>query len=75
MFCLLVGSMAFMSIRKQKRVTVSLFDARKNAAKEKEKQDRRDSDHVTEEEEIEFSRMDQENVPLMASSSNPLEVI
>lgn len=73
MFCLLIGSMAFMSVRKQKRVSASLFDQRKQTLKQKK--GRRGSDFFNEEEEIEFTKIDQESVPLVESSSNPLEVV
>jgi hypothetical protein len=70
MFCLLIGSMAVMSVRRQKRVNSSLFDQRKQAAQQKNKGKKHN-----EEEEIEFTRLDIESVPLIESSSNPLEVI
>jgi hypothetical protein len=79
MFCLLIGSMAVMSVRRQKRATSSLFDQRKQAAKQKNK-GKKGSDFSNEEEEVEFTRVDLERldlemVPLVESSSNPLEVI
>ena len=64
--------MAFMSVRKQKRVSASLFDQRKQTLKQKK--GRRGSDFFNEEE-IEFTKIDQESVPLVESSSNPLEVV
>ena len=63
-----------MNVRKQKRANASLFDQRKN------KKSRRSSDYDQEgqnntEHEIEFSRVDEEVVPLVETSSNPLAVI
>lgn len=77
MFCLLIGSMAAMSVRRQKRFNTSLFDQRKRAANERNKGKRRGSDFHNEEEEIEFTNMNNnsETVPLVENSSNPLEVI
>jgi hypothetical protein len=80
MFCLLIGSMAFMSVKRQKKVSASLFDQRKQAAAPPKppptQRGRRDSDAHTNGEEVEMARIDRETVPLlMENSSNPLEVI
>jgi len=80
MICVVLGSMALISVRRLKRVTASLFDKRKMAAREesrKAKEKRRSSEYVEshQDEEIEFSRIDQETVPLVDTSSNPLEII
>jgi hypothetical protein len=77
MICLVIGSLAFASVRRQKRLSASLFDQRKQglAQQAKPPRGRRNSD-VEEEEVIEFSSMtNQEMVPLVVTSSNPLEVI
>jgi hypothetical protein len=71
-FCFLFGAMALASVRGQKRLGASLFDQRKIGAQQKPR-GRRSSD--AEEEMIEFTRVDQESVPLVDTSSNPLEVI
>ena len=81
MICVVVGSMAFMSVRRQKRNTASLFDQRKlaaEAARQQAKKAKRGSEYMenNQDEEIEFTRLDQEEtVPLVDSSSNPLEII
>ena len=73
MFCVLVGSMAFVSVRRQKRLSASLFDQRKQGTQTRPR-GRRDSDAM--EVEIEFSKVDtQETVPLVDTSNNPLEII
>ena len=79
MICALVGLMAFLSVRRQKRASASLFDQRKlaaEAARAKAKAGRR-SDYVesTQDEEIEFTSVNDEIVPLMETSSNPLEIV
>jgi hypothetical protein len=79
MICALVGLMAFLSVRRQKRATASLFDQRKiaaEAARAKAKAARR-SDYVesTQDEEIEFTNVNDEIVPLMETTSNPLEIV
>jgi hypothetical protein len=71
-FCFLIGAMALTSVRRQKRIGASLFDQRKIGAQQKPRE-RRSSD--AEEEMVEFIRVDQESVPLVDTSSNPLEVI
>lgn len=88
MFCLLIGSLAFASVRKQKRLSASLFDQRKQgingtaATPQQPPRGRRDSNLVTpdsreSEEEIEFTPMtNQETIPLVRVDSNSrLEII
>eukprot|EP00173_Palmaria_palmata_P002654 Plantae.Rhodophyta-Palmaria_palmata.ctg27723.p1 GENE.Plantae.Rhodophyta-Palmaria_palmata.ctg27723~~Plantae.Rhodophyta-Palmaria_palmata.ctg27723.p1 ORF type:complete len:137 (-),score=11.69 Plantae.Rhodophyta-Palmaria_palmata.ctg27723:337-747(-) len=71
MFCLLLGSMAAMRIRKEKRVSASLFDQRSQGGADKppDPRKRRNSDgirpHVIE----------QEMTPLVSTNGNPLEVV
>ena len=84
MFCLLIGSVAFSSARRQKAVTASLFEQRKHGAQQKPRR-RRDSDWEREQEQgdtIEFTQIvpedgerAEETVPLMETSNNPLEVV
>lgn len=73
-----------MSVRRQKRVSASLFEQRKlaaEAARQQAKKARRSSEYVenNQDEEIEFTRIDQqqqdEMIPLVDTSSNPLEII
>lgn len=83
--CLLLGVLALMNVRRQKRANASLFDQRKQASEAAAaKRRRRSSDyeeglngssHSNPELEIEFSRIDEETVPLVETSSNPLAVI
>ena len=73
MFCCLIGGMALMSVKRQKRVSDSLFDQRKERQQESKRRGRRESDII--QEDVELTRMEQETVPLVESSSNPLEVI
>lgn len=73
MFCCLIGGMALMSVKRQKRVSASLFDQRKERQQESKRRGRRESDII--QEDVELTRMEQETVPLVESSSNPLEVI
>jgi hypothetical protein len=70
MFCFLLGSMAFASVKKQKRLSASLFDQRKRGVQLNGRHQRDTGEEV-----IEFSRIEEESVPLVHSSSNPLEVI
>ena len=69
--CVLIGAIAFMSVRREKRVSASLFDQRKLA--EQAKRNRRDSsnDNKTS---IEMTRLE-ETVPLTAMSSSDLEEV
>lgn len=73
--------MAFMSVRRQQRANASLFDQRKlaaEAARLKAKRARRSSEYVEshQDEEIEFTNTHlEETVPLVDTSSNPLEII
>ena len=62
-----------MSVKRQKRVSDSLFDQRKERQQESKRRGRRESDII--QEDVELTRMEQETVPLVESSSNPLEVI
>jgi len=62
-----------MSVKRQKRVSASLFDQRKERQQESKRRGRRESDII--QEDVELTRMEQETVPLVESSSNPLEVI
>lgn len=75
-FCLLIGSLAIVSVKKQKRLSFSLFDQRKQQrANTTANNGKRSSDFVTEDdEEIEFTPMtnqlQKEKVPLMEISNN-----
>ena len=62
-----------MSVKRQKRVSASLFDQRKERQQESKRRGRRESDII--QEDVELTRMEQETVPLVERSSNPLEVI
>lgn len=67
------------SVKRQKRASASLFDQRKlaaEAARAKANMARR-SEYVerTQDEEIEFTCIGEETVPLVESSSNPLEIV
>ena len=79
MFCALIGLMAFLSVRRQKRATASLFDQRKlaaEAARAKAKAARR-SDYVesAQDEEIEFTNVNDEIVPLVQTTSSRIEIV
>jgi hypothetical protein len=70
--CFLIGCLAIVQVRRQKVVSASLFELRKRGAQQKPRY-RRSSD--AEEEQIEFSVIEQETIPLVETSSNPLEVV
>jgi hypothetical protein len=74
-FCFLIGAMALASVRRQKSFSASLFDQRKIGEQQKPRGRRSSSDAEEEEEMVEFNRVDLESVPLVDTSSNPLEVI
>lgn len=70
MICLLLGSIAFTSVRRQKRLNASLFDQRRRGMQPNPRR-QRDSSR----ESIGMIELSQETVPLFQSSSNPLEVV
>lgn len=72
MVCLLVGSMAFASMRKQKRLSSSLFDQRRRGI---QTNPRRQRDNNMIREDAVTIELSQESVPLFETSSNPLEVV
>mmetsp|Transcript_18139 Transcript_18139/g.50365 ORF Transcript_18139/g.50365 Transcript_18139/m.50365 type:complete len:95 (+) Transcript_18139:912-1196(+) len=75
--CLVIGGVAVLSVRKQKRVSASLFDQRKFGAQQKPKRNTMVTavSSVADEGEIEFSTMSSTNstmeeiAPLVTSSS------
>jgi len=70
MACIMLGSVAFISMRKQKRLSASLFDQRKQGLQERPKQGPRRGGALREEkEEIECSRR-LEMVPLVGTSAS-----
>jgi nicotinic acid mononucleotide adenylyltransferase len=84
MLCFLIGSIAVASVRKQKRVSASLFDQRKQAtngaAQSNGIPSKKNSSFVTanDDEEIEFTPMtnqEREMVPLTRISEEDLEVV
>jgi hypothetical protein len=79
-FCLLIGALAIISVRKQKRLSTSLFDQRKREATNTVANGRRSSDCVSEnDDEIEFTPMtnqQKEMVSLMKiNNNNHMEII
>ena len=81
MICVVVGSIAFMSVRRQQRATASLFDQRKlaaEAARLQVKRARRSGEYVEahQEEEIEFANVcTEETDRLVNTSTDSLEII
>lgn len=76
MMCAIIGSMAFMGVRRQKRSTASLFDQRK-LGPDATAGTKRSSDAAPQEGGIEFRniRMEEEAAPLIQGNSHSLEII
>jgi hypothetical protein len=80
MFCFLIGALAIISVKKQKRLSTSLFDQRKQSAIAAANDSRRSSDRISEnDDEIEFTPMtnqQKEMVSLMEINNNDhMEII
>ncbi|VEU41517.1 unnamed protein product [Pseudo-nitzschia multistriata] len=81
-FCLLIGCLAFVSVRKQKRLSSSMFDRRKQQgpkARSRVGNGKRISDHIPGNgDEIEFTPMtnqEKERVPLIDIEAEHMDVI
>jgi hypothetical protein len=71
-FCILLGAFAVVSVRKQKRLSATLFDQRKLQAEQERKERERERESVHG---IELGSME-ETVPLTSNVSNPsMEVV
>ena len=78
-FCFLIGSLAIISVRRQKRISTSLFDQRKQQGRNTAATAKRSSECISEnDDEIEFTPMmnqQKEKVPLMEIYDNDMEII